>query len=86
MLLLAHYTEKNGLKAAGDTSDELDNITWQLKAIDDLLLSPGQNLVNFLNKDILAEDKQKLVELADSGKLTQDELSSNFSEVDKYLK
>ncbi len=74
------------LKAAGDTSDELDNITWQLKAIDDLLLSPGQNLVNFLNKDILAEDKQKLVELADSGKLTQDELSSNFSEVDKYLK
>ena len=74
------------LKAAGDTSDELDNITWQLKAIDDLLLSPGQNLVNFLDKDILAEDKQKLVELADTGKLTQDELSSNFSEVDKYLK
>lgn len=74
------------LKAAGDTSNELDNITWQLKAIDDLLLSPGQNLVNFLDKDILAEDKQKLVELADTGKLTQDELSSNFSEVDKYLK
>lgn len=74
------------LKAAGDTSDELDNITWQLKAIDDLLLSPGQNLVNFLDKDILTEDKQKLVDLANAGKLTQDELSSNFSEVDKYLK
>lgn len=74
------------LKAAGDTSNELDNITWQLKAIDDLLLSPGQNLINFLDKDILAEDKQKLVELADTGKLTQDELSTNFSEVDKYLK
>ena len=74
------------LKAAGDTSDELDNITWQLKAIDDLLLSPGQNLVNFLDKDILVEDKQKLVDLANAGKLTQDELSTNFSEVDKYLK
>lgn len=74
------------LKAAGDTSDELDNITWQLKAIDDLLLSPGQNLVNFLDKDILTEDKQKLVDLANAGKLTQDELSTNFSEVDKYLK
>lgn len=74
------------LKAAGDTSDELDNITWQLKAIDDLLLSPGQNLVNFLDKDILTEDKQKLVDLANVSKLTQDELSTNFSEVDKYLK
>lgn len=74
------------LKAAGDTSDELDNIIWQLKAIDDLLLSPGQNLVNFLDKDILVEDKQKLVDLANAGKLTQDELSTNFSEVDKYLK
>lgn len=74
------------LKAAGDTSGELDNITWQLKTIDDLLLSPGQNLVNFIDKDILSEDKQKLVDLANAGKLTQDELSSNFSEVDKYLK
>ena len=74
------------LKAAGDTSGELDNIAWQLKTIDDLLLSPGQNLVNFIDKDILSEDKQKLVELADAGKLTQDGLSSNFSEIDKYLK
>ena len=74
------------LKAAGDTGEELDNITWQLKAIDDLLLSPGQNLVNFLDKDILSEDKQKLVDLANAGKLTQDELTSSFSEVDKYLK
>lgn len=74
------------LKAAGGTSKELDNITWQLKAIDDLLLSPGQRLANFLDKDILAEDKQKLVDLANAGKLTQNELASDFSEVDKYLK
>ena len=73
------------LEAAGDTSAELDLIKWQQKVIDDLLLSPGQNLINFLDNDILSEDKQKLIELANAGKLTQNELSSSFSEVDKYI-
>ncbi len=74
------------LSAAGDTGQELENITWQLKMIDDLLLSPGQNFVNFINKDSLSETRQQLVDLVDSGKLTQDELSANFSEVDNYLR
>lgn len=34
----------------------------------------------------MSETKQRLIDLADAGKLTQDALSANFSEVDEYLK
>ena len=74
------------LYATGESSAELDGITEKLKLIDDLLLSPGQKLVNFINSDALKEDKEQLVALADSGKLTAKVLSDNFSNVDGYLK
>ena len=71
---------------AGQASPELDSISEKLKLIDNLLLSPGQNLVNFINSDSLKEDKDKLVELADAGKLTTSILADNFSDIDRYLK
>lgn len=71
---------------AGEASPELDSISEKLKLIDNLLLSPGQNLVNFINSDSLKEDKNKLVELADTGKLTASVLADNFSDIDRYLK
>ena len=74
------------LSATGEASPELDDIASKLKLIDDLLLSPGQNLVNLINSESMSETKQRLIDLADAGKLTQDALSANFSEVDEYLK
>lgn len=74
------------LAATGETSPELDDIASKLKLIDELLLSPGQNLVNLINSEGMSETKQRLIDLADAGKLTQDALSANFSEVDEYLK
>lgn len=71
---------------AGEASPELDSISEKLKLIDNLLLTPGQNLVNFINSDSLKEDKDKLVELANTGKLTAGVLADNFSYIDKYLK
>lgn len=74
------------LAATGETSPELDDIASKLKLIDELLLSPGQNLVNLINSEGMSETKQRLIDLADAGKLTRDALSANFSEVDEYLK
>lgn len=74
------------LSATGESSSELDGINYRLDLIDDILLTKGQKLVSFINADDIKEDKEKLVALADSGELTADELSKNFSEVDDYLK
>lgn len=74
------------LSATGESSPELDDINGKLKLIDDTLLTKGQNLVKFIDSDALKDDKDKLVALANSGKLTADELSKNFSEVNNYLK
>lgn len=74
------------LSATGESSPALDDALYKLGLIDDTLLTKGENLVNFINSDAIGEDKDKLVELANSGKLTADVLASEFSEVDKYLK
>ena len=77
---------KEDLSVTGESSAELDNVNQKLKMIDTTLLTPGQNLVNFINSKELSDDKQKLVKLAESGKLTSNILKENFSEVDDYLK
>jgi chromosome segregation ATPase len=74
------------LSATGESSEELDGVKERLKLIDDLLLTPGQNLVNFIDSDALKKNKEKLVDLADSGKLTAQVLSTKFADVDAYLK
>ncbi len=74
------------LSAAGDASPELDNITFQLKTIDDLLLTPRQNLIEFINNDSLSESKQQLIDLINVNGLTQNELLTKFPEIDNYLK
>lgn len=74
------------IKATGTGSKYLDEIANKLSLIDDTLFTPGKNLVNFLNTDELSEDKEKLIDLANSGKLTQQELENNFSSVNQYLK
>lgn len=83
-------TELQGLKedlsVTGESSAELDNVNQKLKMIDTTLLTPGQNLVNFINSEELSDDKQKLIKLAESGKLTSNILKEKFSEVDDYLK
>lgn len=71
---------------AGEASPELDGVSEKLKLIDDLLLTPGQNLINFIDSDALKDNKEQLVELADSGELTAQVLSTKFADVDAYLK
>jgi len=71
---------------AGEASPELDGISEKLKLIDDLLLTPGQNLINFIDSDALKDNKEQLVTLADSGELTAQVLSTKFADVDAYLK
>lgn len=87
--LIADRTELQGfrddLSLTGESSAELDNVNQKLKFIDNTLLSPGQNLVKFIDNDITDESKDKLVKLAEEGKLTSDVLKKNFSEVDTYL-
>lgn len=87
--LIADRTELQGfrddLSLTGESSAELDNVNQKLKFIDDLLLSPGQNLINFIDNEITDEDKDSLVKLAEEGKLTSDVLKKSFSEVDTYL-
>lgn len=83
-------TELQGLSddmsATGETSSELFDANNKLKLIDDTLLTKGRNLVDFINNETLEENKTKLIELANSGKLTSHELSASFSDVDDYLK
>lgn len=74
------------LLAAGDASPELDNITLQLETIDNLLLAPKQNLIEFINNDSLSESKQHLIDLINTGSLTQNELLTHFPEINNYLK
>lgn len=74
------------IKATGTGSKYLDEIANKLSLIDNTLFTPGKNLVNFLNTDELSDDKEKLIDLANSGKLTQQELENNFSNVNQYLK
>lgn len=71
---------------AGEASPELDGISEKLKLIDNLLLTPGQNLINFIDSDALKDNKEQLVTLADSGELTAQVLSTKFADVDAYLK
>ena len=82
-------TELQGLKddvsATGESSAELDGINNKIKMIDNALLTPGQNLVNFLDSDELSYDKKELGELAASGQLTQEVLEESFSEINDYL-
>lgn len=74
------------LTATGESSAELDGVTERIKMIDNLLLSPGQNLVNFINSETISKDIEKLKSLASAGKLTKEELGRNFSAVNDYLK
>ncbi|MFT4107155.1 MAG: hypothetical protein QM657_15480 [Lacrimispora sp.] len=74
------------LTATGESSAELDGVTERIKMIDNLLLSPGQQLVDFINSTTISKDIEKLKSLANTGKLTQEELERNFSDVNDYLK
>lgn len=69
-----------------EASPELEGITSDLERIDNLLLSPGQKLVSFINSDSLTKDKEQLVALANEGELTAQVLSTKFPEVDAYLR
>ena len=78
--LIENRTELQGfsddLSASGESSPELDKIHFQLSEIDNLLLSPGENLINFINSDALTQTREELVSLIDAGELTQDQLVS----------
>lgn len=77
---------KDDIYATGESSDELNDINHKIEMIDKALLTPGKNLINFLDSDELSEDKKKLGELAEKGELTQDVLEESFSQVNDYLK
>lgn len=79
-------TLRDDLFSTGEASPELDEIVHKLEQIDNMLLTPSHDLVNFLNEETLYENKEKLIALANAGKLTQEELSANFSETDQYLR
>lgn len=75
---------RDDMEAVGGV--EFEDANHRIGMIDDALYTPGQNLVTFINEDIIDNDKNKLVELAESGKITSDVLKKSFSEVEEYLK
>lgn len=75
---------RDDMEAVGGV--EFEDANHRIGMIDNALYTPGQNLVTFINEDIIDNDKNKLVELAESGKLTSDVLKKSFSEVEEYLK
>lgn len=76
---------RDDLSLTGESSTELDDVTDKLKLIDDTLLSKGRKLVEFINAKSFSDQKAKLVELADTGKLTTESLSESFPELSAYL-
>lgn len=76
---------KDDLSLTGESSAELDNVNQKLKFIDDLLLAPSENLKNFLNSDVIANDVLKLKELANNGELTEEKFKQSFSAINSYL-
>lgn len=77
---------RDDLSSTGESSPELESVKSDLEDIDNLLLSPGEKLVEFINSDVVTNDKEKIIELAKTGKLTADVMENQFSNVDKYLK
>lgn len=73
------------LSLTGESSSELDDVNYKLELIDNTLLSKGKQLVEFINDSSFKEQKEKLAELADSGKLTVDTLAKSFPELNQYL-
>lgn len=73
------------LSLTGESSSELDDVNYKLELIDNTLLSKGKQLVEFINDSSFKEQKEKLTELADSGKLTADILAASFPELNQYL-
>lgn len=76
----------NNLSLTGESSPELDDVNNKLQLINDTLYMKEQELFQFIDSTLLDEDKQKLIELIEVGKLTPAELKQSFSGVDKYLK
>lgn len=73
------------LSLTGESSSELDDVNYKLELIDNTLLSKGKQLVEFINDSSFKEQKEKLTELADSGRLTADTLAESFPELNQYL-
>lgn len=74
------------LSESGNDGPELNEAVFLKGKLDKALLEPGQNLVSYLDENILIEDKERLASLAESGGLTQESLSENFAGISSYLK
>lgn len=74
------------LSASGNDGPELNEAVFLKGKLDKALLEPGQNLVSYLDENILIEDKERLASLAESGSLTQESLSENFAGISSYLR
>ena len=74
------------LSASGNDGPELNEAVSLKGKLDKALFEPGQNLVSYLDENILIEDKERLASLAESGGLTQESLSENFAGISSYLK
>lgn len=74
------------LSESGNDGPELNEAVFLKGKLDKALLEPGQNLVSYLDENILIEDKERLASLAESGGLTQESLSENFAGISSYLR
>lgn len=74
------------LSVTGESSQELDDVNNKLQLIDETLYSREKDAIHFINDNALQLDKKRLVELAETGKLTDTELSKNFGNISAYLK
>lgn len=87
--LMESRTELQGfrddLSLTGESSSELEDVNHKLELIDNTLLSKGKQLVEFINDSSFKEQKEKLTELADSGRLAADTLAESFPELNQYL-
>lgn len=73
------------LSLTGESSSELEDVNSKLELIDNTLLSKGKQLVEFINNSSYKDQKEKLTELADSGRLTADTLTESFPKLNQYL-
>lgn len=76
---------RDDLSLTGESSSELEDVNHKLELIDNTLLSKGKQLVEFINDSSFKEQKEKLTELADSGRLAADTLAESFPELNQYL-
>lgn len=78
---------RDEFSAGGDEFvTDLDNVNEKLNVIDSTLYTSGERLKDYLDDVNFSSQKEQLVTLASQGKLTANVLSTQFSDLDAFMK